>query len=107
MFFNPCSLGPVEHTTLCGEKEVPDSVTANINGTFSKKIDENANGVWEADAQGDFDDFALDVTVRRFEPSSCVPTNFAVPNQAYLLSGAISRSVMISLWVSGRMRLPF
>jgi hypothetical protein len=75
---NLTGTGTVERTTVCREKEIPDSVTAKINGTFSRKIDENADGVWDEDTQGHFENFALGVTVRYFDPSSCVPTNFAV-----------------------------
>ena len=70
--------GTVDSTTLCKEQEVPNSVAAKINGTFSRKIDENADGVWEEDTQGDFDNFALGLSVEHFDPNSCAPTNFVV-----------------------------
>jgi len=70
--------GTVEQMTLCSEKEIASSVTAEIDGDFLKKIDENADGVWEQDIQGDFENFMLDVTVGHFEPNSCIPTNFVV-----------------------------
>lgn len=70
--------GTIEHTTLCREQEIASSVTAKIDGDFLKRIDENADTIWEQDIQGHYEHFVLDVRASDFEPTSCMPTTFVV-----------------------------
>lgn len=67
--------GTIENFMVCQGAEIPAASTSVINGTFSEKVDENADAVLEEDSRGDFEDFVIAVVVSNFD-SRCMPTDF-------------------------------
>jgi hypothetical protein len=76
VFLDLAVTGTIENFTGCQEAEIPAASTSVINGTFSGKVDENADGVLDEDSRGDFEDFTIAVVVINFD-SRCMPTDFS------------------------------
>ena len=73
----------IENFTVCQGAEIPAASTSVINGTFSGKVDENADGVLDEDSRGDFEGFAIAVAVINFD-SRCTPTDFSTSESGTL-----------------------
>jgi hypothetical protein len=75
VFLDLAVTGTIENFMVCQGAEIPAASTSVINGTFSEKVDENADAVLDGDSRGDFEDFVIAVGVSNFD-SRCMPTDF-------------------------------
>jgi hypothetical protein len=75
VFLDLTATGTIKNSTVCQRVEFPAAFTVVINGTFSGKVDENADGVLDEDSGGDYTDFVIAVVVSNFD-ARCMPADF-------------------------------
>jgi hypothetical protein len=70
--------GDYESTTLCGESDVADVFTVQVDGIFSKKLDVTGDGILDEDRSKVLTGFTFTATVNQFNAVNCEPTDFLV-----------------------------